>query len=77
MSSPLADIILELSPLDRAMDRFREGGPSCARAIERLYERLREAEQNAFGTDDLREDLETAEYTIERQEELALEEYSE
>jgi hypothetical protein len=37
MSSPLADILGSLTPLHEAMAAFERGGPSCAKAIERLY----------------------------------------
>lgn len=45
--SPLADIIHELAPIDRTMAAFERGGPRCAKAIGRLWERLRELEDKS------------------------------
>lgn len=38
------DLIVDLSPIDATMAAFEQGGPQCANAIEKIFERLLEIE---------------------------------
>jgi len=40
----LSDLIDDLSPIDVTAAAFEQGGPQCAEAIEKIYERLHEIE---------------------------------
>ena len=40
----IGDILQSLRPVHEAMRRFEQGGPGCAKFIERLYTRLNELE---------------------------------
>jgi len=62
------DLIADLSPIDAMMEAFEQGGPGCASAIEKIFERLLEIQ---YGIQLLEDERAAADWLEEEEERKA------